>query len=143
MDIKIFIDKLGKRLAAEEGFSLIELLTVCIILSILAMIAIPSYSGFEENAHVRTAELNVNSAIPLAVQYYTNNNDSYTGLTGSALKTLAPGLSPCVEAGSALGGTAFCIQATDGDATYAYPGGSGGSNVLTEALCNSAYGVAP
>jgi len=142
MTLTTFIDKLRKRLVAEDGFSLIELLTVCIILSILAMIAIPSYAGFQENAHTRTSELNVNSAIPIAVQYYTNNNDSYAGLSGSTLRTLAPGISPTVQAGSALSGTAFCIQDTDGDVTSAYPGGAGGSNVLaTSTLCNTSYNV--
>jgi type II secretory pathway pseudopilin PulG len=119
---------------------MVELLCVMVILGILALIAIPSYTGFEENAHERTAELNVNSAIPVAVQYYTTNGDTYTGLDSSALKTLAPGLSPEVTAGSALtGGTAFCIQAQDGDQIWAYAGGEGGSNVLQEASCNSAY----
>jgi prepilin-type N-terminal cleavage/methylation domain-containing protein len=142
MTLTTLIEKLRTRLADEAGFSLIELLTVCMILSILAMIAIPSYNGFEENAHSRTAELNVNSAIPVAVQYYTNNNDSYAGLTGAALKALAPGLGPGVEAGP-FGAQQFCIQDTDGDVTYAYPGGNGGSNVLTPAICNSAYSVSP
>jgi prepilin-type N-terminal cleavage/methylation domain-containing protein len=140
MTTTTFIDKLRNRLASEEGFSMIELLTVIIILSTLALIAIPSYSGFKVNAQERTAELNVNTAIPIAVQYYTTNNDSYAGLSGSALATLSPGISPNVEAGSALGGTAFCIQDTEGGTiTYAYPGGAGGSNVLTEALCNGSY----
>jgi general secretion pathway protein G len=143
MRTQTFIDKLRKRLAAEEGFSLIELLTVIIILMTLALIAIPSYTGFKVNAQTRAAQLNVNSAITAAIEYYTQNNDSYANISGDQLRILAPGISPDVEAGSDLSGTAFCIQDTEGgDITYAYPGGVGGSNVLTPALCNSDYSVA-
>jgi prepilin-type N-terminal cleavage/methylation domain-containing protein len=130
-----------KRLAAEDGFSLLELLTVAIILSILVAIAVPTYDQFQQNAHQKAAQSNVNTALPAAVQYFTENNDSYAGLTGSSLRTLSPGISGDVQAGSALGGSAFCVQATDGGITYAYPGGSSGSNVLANAICNSDYSV--
>jgi type IV pilus assembly protein PilA len=137
-----FLDTLKKRLAAEDGFSLLELLTVAVILGIIVAIAVPAYTGFEQGAHEKTAQSNVNSALPAAVQYYTLHGNSYAGLTGAQLKTISPGLSADLQAGSALAGAAFCVQATDGGITYAYPGGAGGSNQLANAICNSAYNVA-
>ena len=139
--MRSFLDTLIKRLAAEDGFSLLELLTVAAIIGILAAIAIPTYMSFQTDAHSKTAQSNVNTALPAAVQYYTQNNDSYAGLSGTALRSLSPGLSTDIQAGAALGGTAFCVQATSGGITYAYPGGSGGTNLLANALCNSAYSV--
>ena len=139
MELPPFIDRLRKRLENEEGFTLIELLIVCSIVAILALIAIPSYLSFQENAHSRTAQLNVNSAIPVAVQYYTSHGGSYAGIKYSSLQGLAPGLSPGIKAGATADGSGYCIQATSGDVTYAYPSGAGGDNTLAAALCNSAY----
>lgn len=139
--MRSFLVILKKRLAAEDGFSLLELLTVCVILGIVIAIAVPAYDSFQTKAHEKAAQSNVNSALPAAVEYYTQNGDSYAGISGTKLRTVSPGISADVQAGPALGGSAFCVQATDGGITYAYPGGAGGSNVLDNAICNSAYGV--
>jgi type IV pilus assembly protein PilA len=129
------IDKIKTRLGSEQGFTLIELLVVMIILGILVAIAVPAYLSFTSKAKTAAAESNVRSAIPAAESYYqedtvgafkTNAADSYTGLSGDALRTEAPGVAPNVKAGALDSGNAYCIEDTEssaGGTTYDYVGG--------------------
>jgi type IV pilus assembly protein PilA len=70
----------------ESAFTLIELLVVLIIIGVLLAIAIPSYLGFQKKAQQTAAMSDVRAAIPDAEAYYSDNN-SYTGMSASGLKT--------------------------------------------------------
>jgi len=135
------LDKIKNRMASEQCFTLIELLIVIIILGILVAIAVPSYLSFRSKAQTAAAQSNVRSAIPAAESYYQGTgNGSYAGLTGAALRTEAPGVASTVKAG--VQGAKYCIQDTEGGATYSYEGGTGGAAVITNAACAAGYSVA-
>jgi prepilin-type N-terminal cleavage/methylation domain-containing protein len=67
------LSQLQRRLEGEEGFTLIELSIVLIILGILLSIAVPSYLSFKDQASKTSAKANVSHALR-AVQAYGNDN---------------------------------------------------------------------
>ena len=112
----------------ETGFTLIELLVVIVILGVLVGIAVPAYLSFVGSAQTATAKANVRSAIPAAEKMNFNNN-SYSGITGATLRTLAPGIGVNVKAVAVNTNSGYCIEDSEdgGTTTYDYVGGIPGA----------------
>ncbi|WP_062817600.1 type IV pilin protein [Alcanivorax sp. NBRC 102024] len=73
---------------SAEGFTLIELMIVVVIVSILAAIAWPSYQNHVENARRTEAQGDI-MALASSLETYRSQNLSYGG---ASLSVLAPGL---------------------------------------------------
>ena len=65
----------------EQGFTLIELMVVVLIIAILLAIAIPTFLGARNSANARSAQSNLRNADTAEQTYWTNNQAWDTALT--------------------------------------------------------------
>ena len=63
---------INKRLRDEEGFTLIELMVVVLIIAILIAIAIPTFLGARRRAQDRQAQSNIRNGLTAAKTYYSD-----------------------------------------------------------------------
>ena len=77
---------LERVLREEEGFTLLELMLVTQILSILMLVAVPSWLQVRDNANQATAKSNAKE-LAVAVGLYYQSNETYAGMTIPVLKT--------------------------------------------------------
>lgn len=63
----------------EEGFTLIELMVVVLIIGILVAIALPTFLGARTRSQDRAAQANLRTALVAAEAFYMVN-ETYTGL---------------------------------------------------------------
>lgn len=79
-----------ERLNKEEGFTLIELMVVVLIIAVLVAIAIPSFLGFRNRAEDRSAQADLRNSL-LAEKAYWTDNGEYT-VTQADLSAYEPSL---------------------------------------------------
>ena len=73
----------------QDGFTLIELMVVVLIIAILIAIAIPTFLGLRERAQNRSAQSDLRNGMTAAKAYYTDS-DSYDP-TGTDIFNAAAG----------------------------------------------------
>jgi type IV pilus assembly protein PilA len=69
------------RLNKDEGFTLIELMVVVLIIAILVAIAIPTFLGQRKNAQDSAAKSNVRNALATEKAYFSVNQEFTADLT--------------------------------------------------------------
>jgi prepilin-type N-terminal cleavage/methylation domain-containing protein len=115
---------------AEDGFTLVELLVVLVVMAILTAVAFGFSTAARERADDATARANIRTAVP-AIEAYRADAGSYAGMTLASLQSL---YSPGVDGIAVVSGTTstYCISATVGAAAW-YKAGPAGS--ITRTAC--------
>jgi len=83
----------------QDGFTLIELMVVVLIIAILIAIAIPTFLGLRERAQNRAATSDLRNALTAAKAYYTDG-DTFVGFDAAEGLSVEPSLTWSDAAGS-------------------------------------------
>ncbi len=84
------MEKIRKGLRNDEGFTLVELMVVVLIIAILMAIAIPTFLGARQKAQDRAAQSNIRNALTAEKVYYVDN-EAYTDVVDD-LNAIEPAL---------------------------------------------------
>jgi prepilin-type N-terminal cleavage/methylation domain-containing protein len=150
--LRRLLARIQRRLAAEEGFTLVELTIVLLILGVLLTIAVPSYLSFKDRSYKTAASAAVAQAIRSVIAYGADNypnapadpnsNTGDTGYQNIDLPTLATKYDANIStvvgapyvinpAGFAASATDFCLTAVAGRWIAVQHGPGGGISVGT------------
>src|ERR1044072_8553113 len=88
--------------AGEEGFTLIELMVVVLIIAILLAIAIPTFLGAQNKAKDRSAQSSVRNTLTAAQTIFSDAGD-YTDADPTALAAVEPAFSFAAAATASSG----------------------------------------
>ncbi len=108
----------------DEGFTLIELMVVVLIIAILLAIAIPTFLGARSKAQDRAAQSNLRNALTAEKTYYVDNQ-TYTDNTSSNLTNLEPSLTYDAAAAPTVVGDVYVETANATDVYIAAKSASG------------------
>jgi type IV pilus assembly protein PilA len=99
------VHRLCRRWGNAEGFSLIELLVVILIIGILAAIAIPAFLSQTSKANDSAAETQVGTLLTTMEAYTTDHKGSFVGASLTELQKIEPTLKDTSTATAAVVGT--------------------------------------
>jgi type IV pilus assembly protein PilA len=153
---------LKERRQSEEGFTLIELMVVVLIMGILMAIAIPTFLATQGSAHDAAAKSNATNALTNEKAYFESNQvflDAPSSTNGNTLDSnlpwgtgandvvamagVTPFATPFAEISSGTTSTILLIEANSksGDCFYIYDNESGATPTLgyaeTSGGCNA------
>jgi type IV pilus assembly protein PilA len=86
------IARLQRALRTQDGFTLIEILVVVLIVGILAAIALPSFLGQTARANDAAAKTQVGTLQTAMKEFAMDNDGSYKGATLAKLEAVEPTL---------------------------------------------------
>jgi prepilin-type N-terminal cleavage/methylation domain-containing protein len=96
---------------SEQGFTLIELVVVMLILAVLTAVAVPSYLHFGDRANKNAAAADLRAAVT-SVEAWHSEHGTYAGMTVAALQaSFDQSIDPSVVSLGSLSATTYCVMA--------------------------------
>jgi prepilin-type N-terminal cleavage/methylation domain-containing protein len=95
----------------DDGFTLMELMVVILILGILVSVSAGTYFRMQDRGEQSAAELNVREALSATELYYAHH-DTYSGMTKNDLEQLDAGVRLSREPVVAADGKSYCLEST-------------------------------
>ena len=107
----------------EEGFTLVELLVVMVIIAVLVSMAAAFHYAARERSSDAVARTNIRSAVP-AIEAYQAEAGGYAGMTAAGLRsTYSPGIGNIVVEWST--DDDYCVSSTQNGRSWWKQGPAG------------------
>ena len=127
-------------LSLRQGFTIIELLIVIVVIGILAAIVIVAYNGIIQRAHVAALQSDLtNGAQQLAVDNASNGSYPATAAQSNNGAGLKGSSGNALTYNASADGKSYCLQSTSFGSTYA---NTNNSNNLVQGYCSGTTLVA-
>ena len=102
----------------DDGFTLIELMVVVLVIAILLAIAIPTFLGARERSQDRAAQSNLRNVLTAAKVLFVDEGD-YTQATTAKLSGIEPGLAYVGSAAASASETSISVEVSGtGDTVF-------------------------
>jgi type IV pilus assembly protein PilA len=101
----------------EDGFTLIELMVVVLIIAVLLAIAIPSFLRAQDGAKEKAAQADIRNAVTAAKTLATDNAGSVVGINATTLGEAEPSIEFVASGSSTIPEGAVVVDDTTVDTT--------------------------